>query len=262
MLPLLLAAAAISASAAAVPIEPGNWVSSDDYPAKAMADRTQGDVAFRVEIDVNGKPDACGILNSSGSQELDVATCDAVLTNAHFKPAIGQDSKPIRAYYSSVVRWTLPEDAMPWESSVAFVHVELNGDGSVINCTEGPPKVSRIGGCTAFGRAALLSQVVASPLAKLRSVEVRFVQDASGRPAVADPIPAAALRNILGRWTLVINPAGKIESCRKEENNTPTSFMLDFCDPSGLVSSAHYAPLQSGPSRTLHVTLETVTQPR
>ncbi|PXA84170.1 hypothetical protein DMC47_41105 [Nostoc sp. 3335mG] len=258
----MLAASAIGTNAVAVPIEPGNWVSPDDYPAKAMADRTQGDVAFRVAIDANGKPDACGILNSSGSQELDIATCESVLANARFKPAIGQDGKPIRAYYSSVVRWTLPDDAMPWESAAVFVHIELNGDGSVINCTEGPSKASRIGGCMAFGRAALLSQVVASPLAKLRSIEIRFVQDTSGGPAAADPIPAGALRNIIGRWTLVVNPAGKIESCRKEENNSPANLMLDFCDPSGFARDAHYVPLQGGPPRTLRVTLESVAQPR
>jgi protein TonB len=113
MLSILSAAAVLGIGASGVPLDPGSWVTPSDYPAKAMSDRAQGNAEFRLSVDTSGRADACGILASSGSQELDVATCELILARARFKPAIGPDGKPVRFEYSSAVRWTVSDDHTP-----------------------------------------------------------------------------------------------------------------------------------------------------
>lgn len=115
----LLSAAATGVSTPAAAIAPASWIVASDYPREALIGGAQGAVVFRLSIDASGKPDACGILASSGSQALDIATCKAVLVRGRFKPAVGSDGKPVRGTFSSVVNWTLSEQPPSQPSSAA-----------------------------------------------------------------------------------------------------------------------------------------------
>jgi TonB family protein len=258
---LIAALMAATTGTPAKPIDPGSWVTPSDYPRQSLIDHTKGVVAFRLSVDTTGKPDACGILNSSGSQELDSVTCDLLLARAHFKAATGSDGNPIRSTYSSSVRWLLDDRPDPWESTVASVHDDLDTAGGVSGCRETHALTAGSGGCAIFGQAALFSHVFPQPLTKFRAIEVRFISEASGRPLAEDIIPSGATRVILSRVELKVDAAGGITGCTEEEalkiGNASNHPCASFASSKG-----HFVPMEGTPSRTMRLIIEAVAERR
>jgi protein TonB len=89
--------------------DPGEWVTREDYPTSALRDEAAGLVGFRLTIDAAGKPTACLVTVSSGTNALDQATCDLVLVRAQFTPATDFSGRAAQGSYSSRVRWVIPE---------------------------------------------------------------------------------------------------------------------------------------------------------
>jgi periplasmic protein TonB len=87
---------------------PGSWVSDRDYPTAAIREEREGTTRFRLAIGTDGKVTGCEITASSGSADLDAATCAKVSARARFIPALGSDGMPVSGSYSSAVRWILP----------------------------------------------------------------------------------------------------------------------------------------------------------
>ncbi|MDE2560775.1 MAG: energy transducer TonB [Sphingomonadales bacterium] len=87
---------------------PGNWVTTNDYPSRALREERTGTTGFRLEYDANGKPTNCSITRSSGSQDLDDATCANLMRRARFKPGT-VNGEPVAGSYSNSVRWVIPE---------------------------------------------------------------------------------------------------------------------------------------------------------
>lgn len=87
---------------------PGSWVSDRDYPSAAIREEREGVTRFRVTIGVDGRVSGCEVTGSSGSPDLDAATCTRVTARARFIPAIGSDGMPATGSYSGAVRWVLP----------------------------------------------------------------------------------------------------------------------------------------------------------
>ena len=79
-----------------------------DYPPGALARHEEGTSKFRVTVDTNGRARDCVITQSSGSSDLDAATCRMILERGRWKPATDADGRPIESTYSSQVRWRLP----------------------------------------------------------------------------------------------------------------------------------------------------------
>lgn len=112
----LLAAAMIGSVAyasepegqAAEPVAPLNsHITSDDYPAEAVAKEEQGTVQFLLTIDVDGQPTDCVVTNSSGSSSLDSASCLIMMERARFRPARNAAGKPTNGTYQSRISWRL-----------------------------------------------------------------------------------------------------------------------------------------------------------
>lgn len=93
-----------------VPIgNPGEWVSTDDYPGNLLSDGIHGTVAFKIKVGTDGKPVDCVVLESSKIEALDKLSCQLVVQRARFKPAIGSDGQPAVAPYINRIRWQIPE---------------------------------------------------------------------------------------------------------------------------------------------------------
>lgn len=88
---------------------PGNWVTTDDYPSDALRREEQGVTAYRLEINTEGRVSACSVTNSSGSQSLDDAACRYLTRRARFNPAKDGSGNPTNAVYSGRVRWQMPD---------------------------------------------------------------------------------------------------------------------------------------------------------
>lgn len=94
---------------AAMPLgSPGKWATSDDYPAAALREVREGVARFRVTIGADGRVRNCEILASSGSSDLDRATCANVAKRARFKPATDDTGATVSGSYTSAVKWEIP----------------------------------------------------------------------------------------------------------------------------------------------------------
>jgi len=88
---------------------PGNWVTSDDYPSRALREERSGSTGFRLDIGTDGRVTNCTITSSSGSPDLDAEACRLLPRRARFKPAIGSDGQPMTDSFSSRIVWRIPD---------------------------------------------------------------------------------------------------------------------------------------------------------
>ena len=89
---------------------PANWATSNDYPSRALREEREGTTGFRVTVGTDGKVVDCSITSSSGSPDLDAATCDNVRRRARFTPGTDGDGNPTTSSYATRIRWVIPKD--------------------------------------------------------------------------------------------------------------------------------------------------------
>lgn len=89
---------------------PGNWATANDYPSRALREEREGTTGFRVTVGPDGKVTDCQITRSSGSPDLDEASCANIRRRARFTPATDGEGNPTTGSYSNSVRWQIPKD--------------------------------------------------------------------------------------------------------------------------------------------------------
>jgi protein TonB len=89
---------------------PGSWVTTNDYPTRALREEREGTTGFRVSVGPDGRASGCTVTSSSGSPDLDEATCSNVMRRARFNPAMDGNGKPTTGSYSNRTRWVIPKD--------------------------------------------------------------------------------------------------------------------------------------------------------
>jgi len=121
--------------AGATPLgNPGDWVTTSDYPAAALRNSDQGMVVFRLKIDPQGKVAQCVIDQSSGTEELDTATCNLIVARARFSPATDARGRPVEGLYTNRVRWVLPKEVpQPYDFAIEWTYI-VEADGSMGKC--------------------------------------------------------------------------------------------------------------------------------
>ncbi len=85
-------------------------ISNDDYPPSALRAEEQGTVGFRLEVDPQGRVTQCTVTASSGSANLDAATCRLMQRRAQFEPALDRKGRPTSGTVTSQIRWVIPDD--------------------------------------------------------------------------------------------------------------------------------------------------------
>jgi periplasmic protein TonB len=89
---------------------PGSWATTNDYPTRALREEREGTTGFRVSVGPDGRVTSCSVTSSSGSSDLDEATCSNVTRRARFNPAMDGEGRPTTGSYSSRVRWVIPKE--------------------------------------------------------------------------------------------------------------------------------------------------------
>lgn len=89
---------------------PGAWVSTIDYPSASLRRGEQGMVRFEVGVGTDGRVSDCRVTASSGSADLDAATCKYVAKRAKFEPATDSTGVRVTGTYSGSIRWLIPQD--------------------------------------------------------------------------------------------------------------------------------------------------------
>lgn len=87
---------------------PSSWVTSDDYPSRALREERQGTVGIRLAVGADGRATDCSVTSSSGHADLDAEACRLLMRRAKFKPAVGTDGNPMAWSWSSRFRWEIP----------------------------------------------------------------------------------------------------------------------------------------------------------
>jgi protein TonB len=90
--------------------DPGQWVSTSDYPAASLRRGEQGTVRFELAVGGDSRVTDCRITASSGSTDLDTATCRLVTRRAHFEPATDETGARVSGTYKGSIRWMIPQD--------------------------------------------------------------------------------------------------------------------------------------------------------
>ncbi len=120
----------------------GAWFPLSAYPPEARRRNEQGRVSVMLTIDPKGRPSACSVTSSSGSETLDKVTCDLAKRNARFRPA-RKNGAPVESTYAlRGIRWMLNPTAeqtvevgeKPLIVSDNMVEVELTPNGEVVGC--------------------------------------------------------------------------------------------------------------------------------
>lgn len=88
---------------------PADWVSRKDYPARAIREEWTGVTHFRVTVGIDGRVNACEVIDGSGHAELDRVACDRVSHRARFDPARDDTGATVPGTYQSAIRWQLTE---------------------------------------------------------------------------------------------------------------------------------------------------------
>ncbi len=86
---------------------------TSDYPLRALRENRGGVVGFLLKVDPKGQVSSCVVTSSSGSPDLDAATCSLVTLRASFKPATDPKGKKAIGSYAGRVRWVIPENTRP-----------------------------------------------------------------------------------------------------------------------------------------------------
>jgi TonB family protein len=105
---VLVPAAALAAAAPAFASTQDNRAAEANaafvvYPKASLDAGEQGTVRYRVKIDRRGRARECAVLESSGFQRLDMATCALLMDKAQFTPGSGRRGST----YEGRVRWQL-----------------------------------------------------------------------------------------------------------------------------------------------------------
>lgn len=91
---------------------PGLWVTTDDYPSRALREEREGVVTVQLGVGPSGRAFTCGIRLSSGSVDLDEAACRNIIRRARFEPELDGNGQARVALWPIAVRWAIPSDSV------------------------------------------------------------------------------------------------------------------------------------------------------
>lgn len=257
MFAMMMALAAAAAPAApkaraAAQAEPlGNvstWFTAKDYPQQAMVQREQGNVGFQLDIDPNGLPSDCRIIQSSGHKLLDDRTCTIMMARARFRPSNGLGRKKGRKgktvqvaaaggpamTFRHLMVWKLPgkkEEKLVDRSFDAKSVISATGE--VVSCVLSGAGASKIavggGSCGPFGNRDFFTFFLKDDYKKVRGANVRMVIVANGAPVPPGERPPNFQRT-LAKADIDIAPTGEMASCTSVTKMEALGHTLDLCE--------------------------------
>lgn len=88
---------------------PADWITTDDYPSRSLANGDEGAVTIKWDINEAGRVENCVVVSSSGHAELDKTACALITRRGRYSPALDQSGNPIRSSQSRRVVWRVPQ---------------------------------------------------------------------------------------------------------------------------------------------------------
>ncbi|WP_380874576.1 hypothetical protein ACFB49_48890 [Sphingomonas sp. DBB INV C78] len=89
---------------------PMSWVTTEDYPSRALREEREGTTAVAFEITTDGRIANCRVTASSGSPDLDDATCRNLTRRGRYTPAKDASGNAMESSDTRRVRWQMPQN--------------------------------------------------------------------------------------------------------------------------------------------------------
>ena len=116
---------------------PKNWRLSRaqpvDYPPSSWVADEEGVVGFRVQLNKDGRVEACEVTESSGFPALDAKTCEIQMERGEYFLDLDDNGEPIAAPYEGQQRWEKREPEFPGSSAIE-VSFDVSENGEPSNC--------------------------------------------------------------------------------------------------------------------------------
>jgi TonB family protein len=93
--------------------DPQSYIRAEDYPDWSLIMGEEGEVGVLLKIGASGRVTGCTIARSSGSKDLDSATCGLLTERARFTPAVDGNGNPAPSRVEQQVSWKRPPGAPP-----------------------------------------------------------------------------------------------------------------------------------------------------
>lgn len=113
---------------------PGTWATTNDYPPAALRAMEQGATEYSLTVSPAGRVASCIVTASSGSMDLDEATCRLVSDRARFAPATDARGRAIQGQYASRVHWVLPSARGALKPGTLAFRFVVAPDGTKRDC--------------------------------------------------------------------------------------------------------------------------------
>ena len=204
---------------------PGEWVTSDDYPPVALHLGIAGAVGFRLSVTKEGTVEHCRVTASSGFDILDEAACNLLKNRAHFVPATDKRGRAIEGSFSSRFVWRLPEgqEALePLEEHLLKWRLGISNMGAITACLAMDVRDQPIHGaendlCDAAGEGAPAGMFLdmrgyGSDKVVMVELEDYFVLDRAKHEELFSERPGYETRALI-IWRLSIGTEGNVTDC-------------------------------------------------
>lgn len=217
---------------------PGSWLNPGDYPATALRYGMTGITSFKMTVDATGKPNRCDIVESSGFDVLDRATCNRLMTNAKFSPPRDPADKPAEGTFTSRVKWVMPAGARPTVSeNFASMVLSIDPAGKVMTCKIAVhiPAIAAAREKPCEHEAEMMPPVMGIALrgdyqGASAEIEIRqadaFTPDLLAR--VLAPTPGYEQR-ALNVYRFTVNTDGRLGQCKYVEQRGSDQMATDYC---------------------------------
>jgi len=97
----------ILAAFASVPADT-DWRTAADYPEPAASQGKHGSAITSFEVTAEGRVENCRVIRSSGTAQLDEASCAIMTRRARFKPGVDAKGQPQTITTGITVHWIMP----------------------------------------------------------------------------------------------------------------------------------------------------------
>lgn len=214
---------------------PGSWVTSDDYPVKALMIGLEGKVGIRLFVDTVGKVSHCQIIASSDFQILDDAACELISRRGMFVPAKDAKGRPVADVWTSRFVWRIPDTLSELHEYSGGYVLSINRLGLIVDCTlklNGDALQTGDGPCpwlNAMPRAAALDM---RGYGDAETVEAIFETSQALSPEARDRLlafkPGYEERSLLV-FKVEVDAMGRVSGCALERQKGSTALIRDAC---------------------------------
>jgi hypothetical protein len=85
------------------------WLTTDDFPDRALSGEMRGSATIRLLVDSTGKPVTCMVEKETGEGRFGADACKTALRRARFTPAQDANGTPIFGVIRRIANYWLPD---------------------------------------------------------------------------------------------------------------------------------------------------------